>query len=82
MEAQFLSGELLSNPHFLRGGGGCHDVQIKNHSDIRNQSRVSRRCLGYELLTENKKRKNKEPTKNKEPKTCLDVRLRVTKGYA
>ena len=26
MEAQFLSGELLSNPHFLRGGGGCHDV--------------------------------------------------------
>ena len=57
MEAQFLSGELLSNPHFLRGGGGCHDVQIKNHSDIRNQSRVSRRCLGYELLTENKKEK-------------------------
>ena len=39
------------------------------------------KMFGLRVINREQKRKNKEQKKNKEPKTCLDVWLRVIKGY-
>ncbi len=63
-----MSGELFGDD------GGCHHVYNQKSLRHTQSEKVLRRRLGYELLIEKKR-------KNKEPKTCLDVWLRVIKGY-
>ncbi len=52
-----MSGELLSNPHFLRGGGGDWGVILSEQG--------AEKMFGLRVMNREQKRKNKEQKKNK-----------------